>query len=98
MIVGENQKIVPMPGYLVVEVLKEEKTSGVMIDYGPEKTSTIGLVKALEKDSENKTTLKVGDKVVFGKHEGGEVQIGLESFKVLTFESIVGKLVTNKEN
>ena len=92
-------KIRPLHDRVVVRPMEEEKKSaggivipdtaatekpmqGEIIAIGPGKTLDNGDVRAL--------TVKVGDRVLFGKYSGTEVKLGGETFMIMREDDIMG--------
>ena len=62
-------------GIILPDTAKEEKTEGKVVSVGPGKVLESGKVQALE--------VKKGDKVIFGKYSGDDIQIDGKKHKVL---------------
>lgn len=61
---------------------KEKPIEGEVIAVGPGKVQDDGKLRAL--------TVKVGDKVLFGKYAGTEVKLGKEELTVMREDDILG--------
>lgn len=82
----------PMPGKVLVEPLSvEEKTAGGIFipDSAKEKPSK-GKITALGKeDEDDKSELKVGDTILYGKYSGTELKIEEKDYLILNKEDIL---------
>ena len=67
---------------IVPETAKEKPAEGVVIAIGNGRVSDKGDVKPL--------TVKVGDKVLFGKYAGTEIKVGGEDRLILREDDILG--------
>lgn len=91
-------KIRPLHDRVVIRRMEEERTSagGIVIpDSATEKPSrgeviAIGTGKIMEDGKVRPLDLKVGDKVLFGKYSGTEVEVGTEKFLVMREDDIMG--------
>lgn len=84
----------PLGERVLVERVEEEKrtSSGLIIPDNATEKPSIGVVKELSKEVEEKGELQKGDKVLFGKYKGNEVKIDGKDFIVLESEDILGVL------
>ena len=69
-------------GIVIPDSASEKPSQGEILAVGPGKTLDNGTVKAL--------SVKVGDKVVFGKYSGNEVKINNEEVIVMREDDIMG--------
>ena len=91
-------KIRPLHDRVVIRRMEEERTSagGIVIpDSATEKPSrgeiiAIGTGKIMEDGKVRPLDLKVGDKVLFGKYSGTEVEVGAEKLLVMREDDIMG--------
>jgi chaperonin GroES len=91
-------KIRPLQDRLVVRrVQEEEKTKGGIIipDTAKEKpiegeVVAVGNGKVTEKGDVRKLDVKVGDRVLFGKYSGTEVQVEGEDVLILREDDVLG--------
>lgn len=74
-----------------LEVEEEVRASGIVLpDTIEKKTKAQGVIVSLgEGDDLKKLGLKVGDKVLFGKYAGDEVEVEEVMHKILTHEDIL---------
>lgn len=94
-------KIRPLDDRVVVKPLDvEEKTPGgiVLPDTAKEKPQTgevlsVGPGKLLKDGKRGELSLKVGDRVIYGKYSGTEIKVEGEELKILRESDILGKLV-----
>lgn len=90
--------IKPLYDRIVVERLEEERTSagGIVIpDSATEKPSqgmviSVGPGKALDNGQVMALTVKVGDRVLFGKYSGTEVKLSGKEYIVMREDDIMG--------
>jgi chaperonin GroES len=93
-------KIKPLDDRVVVKPLDvEEKTPGgiVLPDTAKEKPQTgeilaIGPGKLLKDGDRAELTVKVGDRVLYGKYSGTEIKVEGEEIKILRESDILGKI------
>jgi chaperonin GroES len=91
-------KIRPLLDRVVVRRMEEERTSagGIVIpDSATEKpiqgeVIAVGNGKILDSGDVRALDVKVGDRVLFGKHSGNEVKIEGEEYLVMREEDITG--------
>ena len=91
-------KIRPLHDRVVIRRMEEERTSagGIVIpDSATEKPSrgeviAIGTGKIMEDGKVRSLDVKVGDKVLFGKYSGTEVEVGSEKLLVMREDDIMG--------
>ena len=69
-------------GIIIPDSAKEERSEGKVVAIGS------GLVEG----KEYKFSVKVGDKVLYGKYSGEEVKIDNKDYKVVKEEEILGTL------
>lgn len=87
-------KLVPLGDRVVVKTVEtEEKTSGGIIipDTAKEKP-VMGKIVAVGNDDEVKENLKVGDKVIYAKYGGTEVELDGEQLIVLAYGDVLAKI------
>jgi len=81
---------------LVLPVQEETSAGGILIPTAAQEKSGIGLVKAvgngklLDNGSHAEMTVKVGDKVLYGKYSGTEVKLEGEEYLIVREEDIMG--------
>ena len=87
-------KLRPLGNRIVVEPLSEEETtkSGIILpDTVDKEKKAEGKVTAIGSGEKiTKLGLKVGDKVIFGKYSGEEVEIEKVEYKFIKDEDILG--------
>ncbi len=84
--------IKPLGDRVVVEPVEaEEKTaSGIIIpDTAKEKPSQGVVVAVPDADDDNKLTVKVGDKVLYGKYAGTEISIDDKEYLIMSESDIL---------
>ncbi len=87
-------KLVPLGDRVVVKTVEtEEKTSGGIIipDTAKEKP-VMGKVVAVGNDDEVKENLKVGDKVIYAKYGGTEIELDGEEYIILAYGDVLAKV------
>jgi chaperonin GroES len=88
----EKINIKPLGDRVVVEPVEaEEKTaSGIIIpDTAKEKPSQGVVVAVPEANDENKITVKVGDKVLYGKYAGTEINLDGNDYLIMNESDIL---------
>lgn len=90
-------KIIPLRDRIVVERLVEDKTAGgILIPATSNEKPVFGTVlavgpgKVLDNGSVQEPVVKVGDKVLFGKYAGTEVEIAGKQVVVMREDDIFG--------
>ena len=84
--------IKPLGDRVVVEPIEaEEKTaSGIIIpDTAKEKPSQGTVIAVPDADDDNKLTVKVGDKVLYGKYAGTEITIDDKNYLIMSESDIL---------
>ncbi len=87
-----NVNIKPLGDRVVIEPLEAEaKTaSGIIIpDTAKEKPSQGVVVAVPEANEDNKVTVKVGDKVLYGKYAGTEITINDNNYLIMSESDIL---------
>lgn len=85
----------PLDDKIVIKKVEKEETtaSGIVLPNSAKEESNIAEVVAIGKkiatDEETKDELKVGDKVIFSKYAGTEVELEKEKFTVLKYTDIL---------
>ncbi|WP_308533867.1 co-chaperone GroES [uncultured Peptoniphilus sp.] len=85
----------PLDDKIVIKKIeKEERTqSGIVLPSSAKEESNVAEIVALgnkiDKDEDMKGLLKVGDKVVFSKYAGSEIEIEKEKFTIIKFQDIL---------
>lgn len=90
-------KIIPLRDRIVVERLVEDKTAGgILIPATSNEKPVFGIVlavgpgKVLDNGSVQEPVVKVGDKVLFGKYAGTEVEVAGKQVVVMREDDIFG--------
>ncbi len=89
-----NINIKPLGDRVVIEPVKvEEKTvSGIIIPNASQEKPSHGTVIAIPdntENSDNKVTVKVGDKVLYGKYAGTEIEINKANYIIMSETDIL---------
>ncbi len=84
----------PLGQRVLVQRVEEESTtpSGIIIPDNAKEKPLIGEVKAISKEVEEDGEIKVGDKVVFAKYSGTDINLEGEEYLVLNTDDILGIL------
>lgn len=88
-------KIIPLRDHIAVERIVEDKTAGgIIIPPSNEKpiigkVLAVGAGKTLDNGSVREPAVKVGDKVLFGKYAGNEVEIAGKPVVVMREDDIL---------
>ena len=87
-------KIKPLGDRILVKLLNQEEVtkSGIVLpDTAEKEKKEHGLVEAIgEGEKIKKLNLKVGNKVLFGKYSGDDVEIDKVEYKFLKDEDVLG--------
>lgn len=90
---GEIMKIMPLGDRLVLKKIEEKETrlaSGLYIPESAKEKSQIGEVIAVGDD--DKIKVKVGDRVLYDKYSGSEVEVDNEKYLVIQYKDILAKI------
>ena len=79
-----EEKEVKKGGIIIPDTAKEKPQEGEVIAVGPGKVTEDGKLQAV--------SVKVGDKILFGKYSGSEVKLGDEEFLIMREDDILGVL------
>jgi chaperonin GroES len=79
-----EEKEVKKGGIIIPDTAKEKPQEGEVIAVGPGKVTEDGKLQAM--------SVKVGDKILFGKWSGNEVKLGEEEYLIMREEDILGVL------
>ena len=79
---------------LIKKIEMEERTaSGIVLPSSAKEESNVAEIIALgnkiDKDEDMKGLLKVGDKVVFSKYAGSEIELEKEKFTIIKFADVL---------
>ena len=83
-----------MTKLLLKKIEMEERTaSGIVLPSSAKEESNVAEIIALgnkiDKDEDMKGLLKVGDKVVFSKYAGSEIELEKEKFTIIKFADVL---------
>ena len=84
----------PLDDKIVIKKIEmEERTaSGIVLPSSAKEESNVAEIIALgnkiDKDEDMKGLLKVGDKVVFSKYAGSEIELEKEKFTIIKFADV----------
>ena len=84
--------IQPLGDRVLVKVLETEEVtaSGIVLpDSAKEKKAEGEVVGLGEGEEVTKLKLKIGDKVLFGKYSGDEVEVEKEEYKILKHDEVL---------
>ena len=85
----------PLDDKIVIKKIEmEERTaSGIVLPSSAKEESNVAEIIALgnkiDKDEDMKGLLKVGDKVVFSKYAGSEIELQKEKFTIIKFADVL---------
>lgn len=85
----------PLDDKIVIKKVEKEETtkSGIVLPNSAKEESNIAEVVAIGKgitsDEDKKYEIKVGDKVIFSKYAGSEVELDKEKFTILKYQDIL---------
>ena len=85
----------PLDDKIVIKKIEmEERTaSGIVLPSSAKEESNVAEIIALgnkiDKDEDMKGLLKVGDKVVFSKYAGSEIELEKEKFTIIKFTDVL---------
>ncbi|HEX7549026.1 MAG TPA: co-chaperone GroES [Candidatus Methylomirabilis sp.] len=71
-------------GIIIPDSAKEKPQEGEVIAVGPGKVTHDGKLQPM--------SVKVGDKILFGKYSGNEVKLGDEEYLIMREEDVLGVL------
>jgi len=79
-----EEKEVKKGGIIIPDTAKEKPQEGEVLAVGPGKVTEDGKLQAM--------SVKVGDKILFGKYSGSEVKLEDEEFLIMREDDILGVL------
>jgi len=79
-----EEKEVKKGGIIIPDTAKEKPQEGEVIAVGPGKVTEDGKLQPM--------SVKVGDKILFGKYSGSEVKLGDEEYLIMHEGDILGTL------
>ena len=79
-----EEKEVKKGGIIIPDTAKEKPQEGEVIAVGPGKVTDDGKLQPM--------SVKVGDKILFGKYSGSEVKLGDDEFLIMREEDVLGIL------
>lgn len=85
----------PLDDKIVIKKIEmEERTaSGIVLPSSAKEESNVAEIIALgnkiDKDEDMKGLLKVGDKIVFSKYAGSEIELEKEKFTIIKFADVL---------
>ena len=80
-----EEKEVKKGGIIIPDTAKEKPQEGEVIAVGPGKVTEDGKLQPM--------SVKVGDKILFGKYSGSEVKLGDEEYLIMHEGDILGTLI-----
>lgn len=86
-------KLEPLGDRVVVKVSEpeEKKVGGIIIPDTVKEKPVMGEVVAIGTDDEVKENLKVGDKVIYAKYGGTEIELDGEELIILSYGDVLAK-------
>ena len=87
-------KLEPLGDRVVVKVHEpeEKKVGGIIIPDTVKEKPVMGEIVAIGTDDEVKENLKVGDRVIYAKYGGTEVEIDGEELIILAYADVLAKV------
>lgn len=87
-------KLNPLGDRIVIKIEEpeEKKVGGIIIPDTVKEKPQVGSVVAIGTDDEVKENLKVGDKVVYAKYGGTEIELDGEEFIILSYADVLAKV------
>lgn len=88
-------KLRPLDDKLVIKKIEKEETtaSGIVLPSNSKEESNIAEIVAVgnkvENDEDMKGLVKVGDRVVFSKYAGSNIELDKEKYTIIKFEDIL---------
>lgn len=88
-------KLRPLDDKIVIKKIEKEETtaSGIVLPSSAKEESNIAEVMAignkLETDEDMKGLVKVGDKVIFSKYAGNDIELDDEKYTIIKFQDIL---------
>ncbi len=79
-----EEKEVKKGGIIIPDTAKEKPQEGEIMAVGPGKVTEDGKLQPM--------SVKVGDKILFGKYSGSEVKLGDEEYLIMKEDDILGIL------
>jgi len=79
-----EEKEVKKGGIIIPDTAKEKPQEGEVMAVGPGKVTDDGKLQPM--------SVKVGDKILFGKYSGSEVKLGDEELLIMREEDVLGIL------
>lgn len=88
-------KLRPLDDKIVIKKIEKEETtaSGIVLPSNSKEESNIAEIIAvgnkIDKDEDMKGLVKVGDKIVFSKYAGSNIELDKEKYTIIKFEDIL---------
>lgn len=88
-------KLIPLGERLVIRKLEKEETtaSGIVLPTSaqeqPQYAEVVAISDQVENNEELKSTVKVGDRVIYSKYAGTDVSLDHEDFIVIKLEDVL---------
>jgi len=88
-------KLRPLDDKIIIKKIEKEETtaSGIVLPSSAKEESNIAEVIAtgnkLDTDEDMKGLVKVGDKVVFSKYAGSDIELDKEKYTIIKFQDIL---------
>ena len=92
------KELLPVNGNVILQIEeeKEQKTpSGIILPDTAKEKPTYGKVIAVDKTDD--IQVSVGDKVIFKKYSGTEIELEGEKYLILPYSDILAKIVETEE-
>ncbi|MCL4469220.1 MAG: co-chaperone GroES [Deltaproteobacteria bacterium] len=87
-------KIQPLEDRVLIKPMeeKEKKQGSIIIPETAKEKPQIGTIEAVGTDEELQKIVKVGDKIIYGKYSGTEIELGGINYLIIQKADLLGVL------
>ena len=87
-------KIQPLEDRVLIKPMeeKEKKQGSIIIPETAKEKPQIGTIEAVGTDEELQKIVKVGDKIIYGKYSGTEIELGGINYLIIQKTDLLGVL------
>ena len=87
-------KIQPLEDRVLIKPMeeKEKKQGSIIIPETAKEKPQIGIIEAVGTDEELQKIVKVGDKIIYGKYSGTEIELGGINYLIIQKADLLGVL------
>ena len=84
-------KLRPLDDKIVIKKIEKEETtaSGIVLPSSANIAEVIATGNKLDTDEDMKGLVKVGDKVIFSKYAGNDIELDHEKYTIIKFQDIL---------